>query len=277
MILRKLPERAVFYGALLLIAVWTIFPIYWTVVTSFKSGSQLFTWPPSYLPLPPVLTHYTEVLELNPIVNYMVNSVIVALASTPISVAFAASAAYGLSRFQFRGRDALMFLLLAVRMLPALIIALPLFLMFRSVGLHDTLLGLIIVYTVFNLPFNIWLLHGFFVQVSTEIEDSARIDGCNYWQLFTKIMIPLVAPGLVASAIFCMLLSWNEFAFALTLTYTGRSQTLPIAIAGMTSDRGTLFGQMGAVGTLATLPVLAVAIYVQKYLVRGLTAGAVKG
>jgi multiple sugar transport system permease protein len=144
-------------------------------------------------------------------------------------------------------------------------------------SLHDTLLGLIIVYTAFNLPFNIWLLQGFFAEIPQELEDAALIDGCSYWQLFQKIMLPLIAPGLVASAIFCLLLSWNEFAFALTLTYTIKSQTLPIAIAGMTNDRGTLFGSMGAVGTVATLPVLAFAIYVQKYLVQGLTAGAIKG
>lgn len=274
---RKSSERFVFYGALALLAVWTLAPIYWTVATSFKAGDDIVAWPPTYIPLSPVLTNYDEVLRLHPIVNYMVNSFIVMVVSTPISAALAAMAAYGLSRFKLRGRDPLMFLLLAVRMLPALIIALPLFMMFRSVGLHDTLLGLILVYTVFNLPFNIWLLHGFFINVTTEIEDSAKIDGCNAWQSFMKVMVPLVAPGLVASAIFCMLLSWNEFAFALTLTYTGRSQTLPIAIAGMASDRGTLFGQMGAAGTRAILPVLAVAVYVQKYLVRGLTAGAVKG
>jgi multiple sugar transport system permease protein len=265
------------YGALLLAILWTISPLYWTISTSFKPGSQLFTWPPTYIPFPPVLTNYEQLFTLQPILKYMGNSLIVAVVSMPISVALAALAAFGLSRFQFRGRNLLMFLFLAVRMLPALIIALPLFIIFQSLGLRDTILSLIIVYTAFNLPFNIWLLQGFFAEVPSELEDSAFIDGCSYWQLFLKIMIPLIAPGLVASAIFCLLLSWNEFSFALTLTYTIRSQTLPIAIAGMTSDRGTLFGQMGAIGTIATLPILAFAIYVQKYLVQGLTAGAIKG
>ncbi|MBN1312173.1 MAG: carbohydrate ABC transporter permease [Anaerolineae bacterium] len=277
MIARKLLNSTLFYIALALAILWTAFPIYWMIATSFKSGDMLFNWPPTYFPYPLTLANYEYIFRLQPITKFLTNSAIVAVASTPISVALAALAAFGFSRFRFRGRNLLMFLFLAVRMLPALIIALPLFMMFRSVGLHDSLLGLIIVYTAFNMPFNIWLLQGFFAEVPSEIQDSALIDGCTYWQLFMQVMIPLITPGLVASAIFCLLLAWNEFSFALTLTYTVKSQTLPIAIAGMTNDRGTLFGSMGAVGTVATLPILAFALYVQKYLVQGLTAGAVKG
>jgi len=274
---KRLTSNILFYVALVLAILWTAFPIYWMMATSLKSGDMLFNWPPTYIPYPPTLDNYEYIFRLQPITRFLTNSIIVAVASTPISVVLAALAAFGFSRFRFRGRDLLMFLFLAVRMLPALIIALPLFIMFRTVGLHDSLLGLILVYTAFNMPFNIWLLQGFFAEVPSEIQDSALIDGCTHWQLFTQVMVPLIAPGLVASAIFCLLLAWNEFAFALTLTYTVKSQTLPIAIAGMTNDRGTLFGSMGAVGTVATLPILAFALYVQKYLVQGLTAGAVKG
>ncbi len=274
---KKLSQNILFYAALALAILWTTFPIYWTIATSFKSGEMLFNWPPTYIPFPPTLDNYVYIFELQPVTRFLLNSIIVALVSTPISVTLAALAAFGFSRFHFRGRNMFMFMFLAVRMLPAMIIALPLFIIFRNLGLHDNLLGLIIVYTAFNMPFNIWLLQGFFAEIPQEIEDAALIDGCSYWQLFQKIMVPLVAPGLVASAIFCLLLAWNEFTFALTLTYTIKSQTLPIAIAGMTNDRGTLFGSMGAIGTVATLPILAFALYVQKYLVQGLTAGALKG
>lgn len=277
MIAKRLPQTILFYAALALAIFWTIFPIYWTIATSFKSGDMLFSWPPTYVPFPPTLANYIYIFELQPVTKFLLNSIIVAVVSTPISVALAALAAFGFSRFQFRGRNMFMFMFLAVRMLPAMIIALPLFIIFRNLGLHDSLLGLIIVYTAFNMPFNIWLLQGFFAEIPQELEDAALIDGCSYWQLFQKIMVPLIAPGLVASAIFCLLLAWNEFTFALTLTYTIKSQTLPIAIAGMTNDRGTLFGSMGAIGTVATLPILAFALYVQKYLVQGLTAGALKG
>lgn len=274
---KKLSQNILFYAALALAILWTTFPIYWTIATSFKSGEMLFNWPPTYIPFPPTLDNYVYIFELQPVTRFLLNSIIVALVSTPISVTLAALAAFGFSRFHFRGRNMFMFMFLAVRMLPAMIIALPLFIIFRNLGLHDNLLGLIIVYTAFNMPFNIWLLQGFFAEIPQEIEDAALIDGCSYWQLFQKIMVPLIAPGLVASAIFCLLLAWNEFTFALTLTYTIKSQTLPIAIAGMTNDRGTLFGSMGAIGTVATLPILAFALYVQKYLVQGLTAGALKG
>jgi multiple sugar transport system permease protein len=192
-------------------------------------------------------------------------------------VSLAALAAFGFARYSFRGRSTMLFMILAIRMLPGLIVALPLFLIFRDLKLVDSLTGLVIAYTVFNLPFNIWLLQAFFAEVPKELEDAAVIDGCTPLRLFFGIMVPLAAPGLVASTILCLLLAWNEFGFALILTYTLESQTLPIAIAGLSSDRGTYFGAMAAAGTLAVLPVFAFAVFIQRYLVQGLTAGAVKG
>jgi multiple sugar transport system permease protein len=162
-------------------------------------------------------------------------------------------------------------------MLPAMIIAIPLFVQFQSIGLSDSLLSLIIVYTAFNLPFNIWMLTGFFEEIPKEIEEAALLDGCNTWALYSRIIIPLAAPGLVAATIFCMLLSWNEFQFALILTYTLRSQTLPIVVTGMWNDRGVYFGQMAAAGMITILPVLALGMFIQRFLVQGLTSGAVKG
>ena len=265
------------YSLLGVFLIWTIAPIYWMVATSFKSGSQLFTWPPTYVPWPPVLENYDEAFVQRPLLDYVRNSAIVAGISTPLSVTLAALAAFGFARYQFRGRGTLLFLILAIRMLPGLIVALPLFLIFRDLNLVDRLGGLVIAYTVFNLPFNIWLLQAFFAEVPRELEDAAVVDGCSPLRLFFGIMVPLAAPGLVASAILCLLLAWNEFGFALILTYTLDSQTLPIGIAGLSSDRGTYFGAMAAAGTLAVLPVFAFAVFIQRYLVRGLTAGAVKG
>lgn len=256
---------------------WTLGPIYWMIATSFKNGSQLFTWPPTYIPWRPTLANYDEAFIQRPLLDYARNSAIVAVISTPLSVTISALAAFGFSRFRFRGRSFLLFVILAVRMLPALIVALPLFLIFRDLHLVDSKTGLILAYTVFNLPFNIWLLHAFFADVPREIEDAATVDGASQVRLFFGIMVPLAAPGLVASSILCLLLAWNEFGFALILTYTLKSQTLPIAIAGFTSDRGTYFGAMAAAGTLAVVPVFLFAVVIQRYLVQGLTAGAVKG
>lgn len=257
--------------------IWTLGPIYWMVATSFKSGRHLFTWPPTYIPWPPTLENYNEAFVQRPLLDYARNSLIVAAVSTPISVTLASLAAFGFSRYRFRGRKTLLFLILAARMLPGLIVALPLFLIFRDLLLVDTLTGLIIAYTVFNLPFNIWLLQAFFAEVPKELEDAAVVDGCSPLRFFFGILVPLAAPGLVASAILCLLLAWNEFGFALILTYTLDSQTLPIAIAGLSSDRGTYFGAMAAAGTLAVMPVFLFAVVIQRYLVKGLTAGAVKG
>jgi N,N'-diacetylchitobiose transport system permease protein len=274
---RTRATRAAVYALLAVFLVWTLGPIYWTVATSFKSGSDLFTWPPTYVPVPAVLTNYAEAFIHRPLLTYARNSAIVAVISTPLSVSIAALAAFGFSRYRFRGRNTLLFLILAVRMLPGLIIAMPLFLIFRQLGLVNHLLGLIIADTAINLPFNIWLLQAFFAEVPRELEDAATVDGASPLRLFLGIMVPLAAPGLVASSILCLLLAWNEFSFALILTYTLDSQTLPIAIAGLSSDRGTYFGAMAAAGTLALLPIFAFAVFIQRYLVQGLTAGAVKG
>jgi ABC-type glycerol-3-phosphate transport system permease component len=264
------------YLFLTVFVLWTLAPIYWTVSTSFKSGAQLFTWPPTYLPTP-TSAYYIEAFAIRPLFTYFRNSMVVAAVSVPLSVSIAALAAFGLGRYRFPGRGIMFFMILAVRMLPGLVVAMPLFLIFRGLGLVDSLVGLIIAYTAFNLPFNIWLLQGFFADVPREIEDAAIADGCSPLDVFWRIMLPIITPGLVASAIFCFLLAWNEFGFALILTYTEKSQTLPIAIAGFTSDRGTLFGAMAAAGTVALLPVLAFALFLQRYLVQGLTAGSVKG
>ncbi len=273
----KIITRLLSYLLLLIFLIWLIFPIYWIFSVSIKRGSQLFTWPPTYFPNPPTLNNYVEAIRTRPIIPTMKNSLLVMAVSTPISVMVASLAAFAIARYRFRGKTFIRYAILFIRMLPAMIIAIPLFLLFKSINLYDSPVTLIIVYTAFDLPFNIWMLTGFFEEIPRELEEAATIDGATAWQMFTRIFIPLTAPGLVASTIFCMLLAWNEFQFALILTYTLKSQTLPIIITGMWNDRGTLFGQMGAAGMLTIIPVLALGIYVQRFLVQGLTAGAVKG
>jgi multiple sugar transport system permease protein len=265
------------YLVLGLFLFWLMFPIYYIFTVSIKSGSQLFTWPPTYFPFPPTIKNYVDALRDRPIIPMMKNSLIVMAISTPISVFVASLGAFAIARYRFRGKEVIRYGILFVRMLPAMIIAIPIFLIFKSINLFDNLLALIIVYTAFNLPFNVWMLSGFFEEIPKELEEAALIDGSSPWQLYWTIIIPLAAPGLVAAAIFCMLLAWNEFQFALILTYTLKSQTLPIAITGMWNDRGILFGQVGSAGMITILPVLAVGLYIQRFLVQGLTAGAVKG
>jgi multiple sugar transport system permease protein len=273
----RLLNRAIIWVIVIVCLLWVIFPIFWTLSVSLKTSSQLFTTPPTYLPNPPTFQNYADAIAGRGILPALRNSLIVTVISAPISVLLASLAAYGLARFKFPGKRYLLYGILAIRMLPGLILAIPMFLVFRQLGLQDTLQGLILIYIAFNMPFNIWLMTGFFEEIPREIEEAGLIDGCSRWQIYTRIILPLALPALVASMIFCMLLSWNEFQFALILTRTDNARTLPVVISGMTSDRGTLFGQMGATGMMAILPVLAVAIYVQRFLVKGLTAGAVKG
>ncbi|MBD8467353.1 carbohydrate ABC transporter permease [Plantibacter sp. CFBP 8798] len=263
-------------GTILLLA-WTLVPLLWMLSLAFKTKGQQLASPPQYIPSPATWENFVNVFAERGIQAYIVNSIIVTLVSTPLSVAIAALSAFALARFRFRGQNVLLFSILATRMLPPLIIALPTFVILSRLDATNNLLVLALVYVAFNLPFNIWLLYGFFEEIPKEIEESAQIDGAGSWTLFSRIMLPLVAPGLVAAVIFSSIFAWNEFAFALLLTTTPDAQTLPIAIAGLTSDRGTDFGAMGAVGVIATLPLFAVAVYVQKWLARGLTAGAVKG
>lgn len=274
--LRKVWPKVFAWSLTALFLIWTVGPLYWMVATSFKSGSQLFTNPPTYIPSF-TLDNYREAFINRPLGRYALNSLIVAAISTPLSVAIAALAAFAFGRYRFPGRGVLLFMILAIRMLPGLIVAMPLFLIFRNLGLVDNLLGLIIAYTAFNLPFNIWLLQAFFAEIPRELEEAAVVDGATALQIFWQIMIPMAIPGLVASAVLCLLLAWNEFSFALILTYTLDSQTLPIAIAGFSSERGTYFGAMAAAGTMAAVPIFIFAVFIQRYLVRGLTAGAIKG
>jgi multiple sugar transport system permease protein len=220
MTLRKVLNRLVVYFMLAVLLVWILFPIYWIFTVSIKPGSQLFTWPPTYFPWPPTFSNYVEAFKTRPLIPTMRNSLIVMAVSTPISLFIGSLAAYAIARLPFGPKEVVRYGILFIRMLPAMIIAIPLFVQFQSIGLFDSLLTLIIVYTAFNLPFTIWMLTGFFEEIPKEIEEAAWIDGCNAMMLYSKIIIPLSAPGLVAATIFCMLLSWNEFQFALILTYT---------------------------------------------------------
>jgi multiple sugar transport system permease protein len=257
--------------------VWTVFPILWALSVSLKGGAELFLWPPRYIPLEPTLEHYKTVFADQDFLAAVRNSLIVMAVSTPISVLLSALGAYALARYTFPGKEFSKYGILSIRMIPGILIAIPMFIIVRKLGMHDKLITLIIAYVAFNLPFTIWMLTGFFEEIPREIEESALIDGCSPWQVFSRIVLPLSTPALVAATIFCMLLSWNEFQFAVILTFTPASKTLPIIISGFYTDRGILFGQMAATGMVGMLPVLAVGIYVQKYLVQGLTAGAVKG
>jgi multiple sugar transport system permease protein len=288
---RRQLEKALIYIALTTITAVMVFPIYWTFVTAFKFPRDAFTYPPKYLPyvqFEPTLFAWRDVgLIKDPtqrgthdptsILNTLRNSVITAVGSTAVSVILGSLAAYGLARFEFKrwkNRD-IAFFILSQRMLPPIVLVIPYFILYTRLGLIDTWHGLIIAHTVANLPFVVWIMRGFFRGIPKELEDSARIDGCSHFQALRKIILPLSLPGLAATSAFCTIFSWNELLFAITLTFR-RAQTFPTLVAGLTHGSAALWWDISAMLLLAIVPVFIFIIIFQRYIVAGLTLGALK-
>jgi multiple sugar transport system permease protein len=206
------------------------------------------------------------------------NSVMIAAISTLIVMVIATFTAYALSRFNIRAKQNVVFFILSTRFMPGVAVVLPLFLMYRAIGLYDTLLGLILAHVVINLPIAILLLKSFFDDVPQDLDDAAMVDGCTRFGAFSRIIVRYVAPGLAAAAVLCFIFSWNEFLFSLYLTRTPELQTVPVTIRTYDASAGiTEWGMMAAAGTAAIVPVFIFVLFVQRYLIRGLTLGAVRG
>jgi multiple sugar transport system permease protein len=255
----------------------TVVPFFWLVTTSFKRQVDYLAYPPQIIPPAWTLEGYRVLFEQQDLGHFFANSVIITVTSTALAVFLGALAAYSLARarFPFKLNGILAFWMLLTRMYPAIATAIPYFLIMRDLHLLDTRPALIVTYTAFNLPFVIWLLIGFYEELPIELERAAMIDGCGAWQRFWKIVLPISAPALVATAILSAVLAWNEFLFAVMLTRVN-AKTLPVVMSGFITDKGTQWDQMTALGVITVLPVLVFALIVQRYLVRGLTLGAVK-
>ncbi|THF80380.1 carbohydrate ABC transporter permease [Cohnella fermenti] len=263
---------------LLLFALFFLFPIYWALATSFKTPGQIIKLPPEFWPTRWTWDNYREIFKENNIGLYFRNSMVVALATVGLSVLIAALAGYGFARFRFRGRRFWLYLILAVRMIPGLVFTVPYFVIFDKLGLLDSLTGLIIVYTAGTLPLAVWLFVGFYEELPGELYEAGIIDGCGPLQLFARIALPLVAPGIVVTAILAFLAAYNEFGMALILTFSDAKKTLPLGISGLVqAQKDTPFGPLAAAGTVAMLPAFLLSLTTQKYIVKGFTAGAVKG
>jgi len=266
-------------GPALLAAVvlaWTLIPLVWMLSASVKTELQLYLRPPRWLVVPPVWDAYRQVLFQVPFAQYFANSLVVAAGTTAGAMVLGALAAYGFSRFAFRGAATIRFLILMTRMVPRIALVVPYFLMMLRLGLLDTYTGLILAYVSFALPFTIWLMIGFFDEVPRDVEEAAFVDGCSRYRAFRDVVLPLAAPGLVVTGIFAFLLSWNEFLFALILSGV-RSKTLPVVIAGFNTDVGPLYNEMSAAAVLVMIPTVILTLVLQRHVVRGLTLGAVKG
>jgi multiple sugar transport system permease protein len=251
-----------------------LFPPVVLFLTSIKTELDALSFPPKWV-FTPTIKNYAEIFKTSPLVGYALNSLIVASLNTVVCLFLGSMAAYSLARFKFRGADNIAFWILSIRMMPPVAAIIPIYVLMKKLHILDTPWCLVITYLTFNLPFVVWMLKGFFEDIPREIEESALIDGCSEFGVFRKIALPLVAPGLAATAILAFIFSWNEFLFALILTGT-KAVTLPVGIIGYMKETGINWGYMTAGGILALIPVIIFTILVQRHLVKGLTLGALK-
>jgi multiple sugar transport system permease protein len=249
-------------------------PILWIVTTAFKTRSQAFAIPPIWL-FSPTLQNFRAVINEGGFLHEYRNSVIVAVSTTLITLLLGVPAAYSLARFQFRGKRALAFFILTTRLLPFIGMLFPLYIIFNKLHLLDTYLGLVTLHVTFALVIVIWMMRGYFMQVPIDLEEAALTDGATRLGALFRIVLPLAAPGMAAVSVFTFLVSWNEFLFALMFTRQ-HVKTAPVAITGFMSFEGINWGPLAAAGLMVLAPVFLLSLFVLKYLVAGLSMGAVK-
>ena len=259
---------------LLVVIVVCVFPFYWMVTTSFKEQSAILSATPQLF-FHPTLGNYTTAFQKFDIGASLVNSLIVALSTTAISLILGAPAAYAIARFDFKGKRDLWFWFISNRMISPIVVALPFFLIARQFHLLDTQLVLILIYLTFNVPIVVWICADQFRNIPKELDEAATLEGYNSFAIFWRIALPLAAPGIAVSAIFSFIFSWNELLYALVLTRSN-AKTAPVVATSFLSGYELPWGQIMATGTLVALPVIIFSIIVSRQLVRGLTMGAIK-
>lgn len=256
---------------------FALFPLYMMITTSVKTDQQAFAWPPVWVFTPNFSSYYNALFVFGGrgVGHYLMNSLLVTISSTALAVFLGAMAAYGLARFRFPGNRNIAFFILSTRFAPPIGFIVPIYLMATRSGLLDEPIALIIVYTSMNLSLATWLLRGFFLEIPIEIEEAALVDGYTRWQIFLRVALPLVRPGLAATAILSAIFSWNEFLFA-SIIAPGNAATIPVFLAGFSASMNIDWAEYMAVGTMAVLPIMFFTLLLQRHLVRGLTFGAVR-
>lgn len=256
------------------VAILFVFPVFWVFLMSLKNSVDSFAIPPKLI-FKPVLENFIKVFQNNFFVENYKNSFLLAISSTVLSLLIGIPAAYAITRFRFRGRELLSFWILVTRMAPASALVVAFFMILNRLRLIDTFVGLNLVYMSFNIGYIIWMVRGFILSVPIECEEAATVDGCNPYGIFWNITLPMCIPGIVSVGIQAFIFAWNEFLYALILTRTNW-KTAPIAVLSYITSEGIMWGELAAASILIVLPVLVLAICIQKYIVSGLTMGAVK-
>ena len=269
--------RVAFYVLVTIIIVYTVFPFYWAIVSSLKAGSALFQV--DFIPPEPAWDNYASVFREQPFARNILNSVIVASVSVVLSLFLAVTAAYALGRVKFKGRGALLLIVLGVSMFPQVAVLSGMYELVNALGLYNTLGSLILSYMIFTLPFTVWVLTTFMRDLPTELEEAATVDGATPWQIITKVFMPLMGPALATTGLLAFIAAWNEFLFALTFILSNDTRTVPVAIALITggSQFESPWGNIMAASVIVTVPLIVLVLIFQRKIVSGLTAGAVKG
>lgn len=262
------------YAAMICVTALFIFPYFWMVISAFKNRADTIAIPPKFI-FVPTLENFVRLIDDYHLLPAVWNSLVVVMMATSLAVIFGTMASYALARFQFRGKDAVLLELLTIRMVPPIAAAIPIYIIVLKAGLFDSYWSLILVNAVFNIPLVVWVLKVFIEEIPVSIEEAALVDGCGRWRILWSITIPLVLPGLIAVMILTAIFVWNEFLFANILT-GAETKTLPVAIALSIQPRGVAWGVASAGGTLVSLPMVVLLIFIQRYLVRGLTFGVIK-
>jgi multiple sugar transport system permease protein len=277
--MKRLVGRAIAYLILIALGIVGAAPFVYLLILSFKRRIEILAQVPPNLHFEwaTISRTYTEVMFGQGMLSFTKNSVVVVAAATCLAIVIGTPAAYAFSRMKFRGSENLASTILSMRFMPPIAVAIPLFLMIKAIGLQDTYLGLILPYTAFSLPLVVWILIGFFDEIPREIDDAAYVDGCAHWVILWRVMVPLVWPGMVTAALFGAIFIWNEFLVALYVIDSRALQTISLGAATLVSAQRPIdWNIAAAVGVVTVIPILIFSLLVQRYIVRGLTAGAVK-
>lgn len=276
--MRQPIARILQYAALVLFLIFLGFPLLWLLSTAFKSSAEINSFGVNLIPLRPTVENFVAAIERQGLVRAAINSIVVAVAATITTTLLAIPGAYVMARYQGKLRTIGVGYILVSQIFPVILVIIPLFLLLRTVGLVDSLLGLVIVYTVYTLPFSLWMLQGYVASIPYDIEEAAAIDGASKLQTLRRVVFPLLAPGLAATAMFAFVSSFNEFFFALVMLQTPDTFTLPIALATFVGGEGKVaVGPLAAGAVLSSIPSIVFFTLLQKRLATGLLSGAVKG
>lgn len=264
------------YIILVVAVIFVLIPVFWMISTALKPETDLFTTPPRLWPDSPNLDAFIRVFTDYPFLDYFRNSLLTVVTSTLISLIFSALAGYGASRFNFRGKGSFLTFLLISQMFPSVMLVIPYFKIIQAAGLYNTQAALIITYVSFTIPFCSWMMYGYFKSIPRELDEAAAIDGCSRLRTFLTVVLPLSLPGIVATGIYAFITGWNEYLFALILTSSEDQKTVPIGIGQLIGQYKIEWNDLMAASIYAVIAVMIVFIFLQRYLISSLTAGAVK-